>query len=292
VRITDSLTFDTATRDAGRARDAAQRAQEVASSGSRVLHPSDDPAAAGQITAFQMSSARFTAIGQAAGLASDELGAADTALGSIATSLTRARELAVQFSNSTYTPAQMASASQEVAVIRQQVVASLNSRFGNRYLFGGTLDAAQPFDASGNYQGNGLARTVETAPGVQQQANVLVGDMGAGTPNGILDVLNQLQNALTAGSPSQVSATLDGLDAGTSRIGVARAQVGADQHAFDTAVSASKVAADAATGQAGKLGDADIIDASIQLQATQTALQASLSAIAQGFKVSLLNYLS
>jgi flagellar hook-associated protein 3 FlgL len=291
VRITDSLTFDTAIRNADRARDAAQRAQQVAASGLRVEHPSDDPAAAGQISAFQMQSARFTAIGQAAGLASDELGAADGALGSIATSLTRARELAVQFSNSTYTPAQMAAAAQEVQVIRNQAVADLNSRFGNRYLFGGTLDAAQPFDASGNYQGNALTRSAEIAPGVQQQTNVLVGDMGAGTPNGLLDALKQLQDALTAGVPSQVSASLDVLDAGTSRIGVARAQIGASMHAFDTAVTASKTAADAATAQGGKLSDADIIDASVQLQATQTALQASLSAIAQGFKVSLLDYL-
>lgn len=292
MRITDTLTYDTAIRNADRARDAAQRAQEVASSGLRVERPSDDPAAAGQISAFQMQSARFTAIGHAAGLASDELGAADSALGSIATSLSRARELAVQFSNSTYTPTQMAAAAQEVQVIRNQVVADLNSRFGNRYLFGGTLDATQPFDAAGNYQGNALTRSVEIAPGVQQQANVLVGDMGAGTPNGLLDVLKQLQDALTAGAPSQVSATLDGLDAGTSRIGVARAQVGASQNAFDTSVTASKVAADAATAQGGKLSDADVIDSSIQLQATQTALQASLSAIARGFKVSLLDYLS
>lgn len=292
MRITDSLTYDTAIRNADRARDAAQRAQEVASSGLRVEHPSDDPAAAGQISAFQMQSARFTAIGQAAGLASDELGAADSALGSVATSLSRARELAVQFSNSTYTPTQMAAAAQEVQVIRNQVVADLNSRFGNRYLFGGTLDAAQPFDAAGNYQGNALTRSVEIAPGVQQQANVLVGDLGAGTPNGLLDVLKQLQDALTVGVPSQVSATLDGLDAGTSRIGVARAQVGASQNAFDTSVTASKVAADTATAQGGKLSDADVIDSSIQLQATQTALQASLAAIAQGFKVSLLDYLS
>jgi flagellar hook-associated protein 3 FlgL len=263
----------------------------VASTGTRINHPSEDPAAAGMIPAFQMSGARFAAIGQAAGLASDELSTADGALDSVATAVSRARELAVQFSNSTYTASQRAGGALEVGTIIDQVTSLLNTRFGNRYVFGGTKDDSAPFDPAGNYVGDAGVREVEVAPGVRQQSNVLVGGMGAGTPGSLMAMLGALKTALTANDVPGVSATLDGLAAGTDAVANTRAQLGASMHAFDTAVTASKVAADGQQSEASKLGEVDLVDASIQLQATQTALQASLSAAAQSFQLSLLNYL-
>ncbi|GEJ59175.1 flagellar hook-associated protein FlgL [Anaeromyxobacter diazotrophicus] len=291
MRVTDRLIFDNATRDTAQARAAAEDASRVASTGTRIHHPSDDPAAAGMIPAFQIAGARYAAIGQAAGLASDELNAADGALDSVGTALSRARELAVQFSNGTYDASQRAGGALEVSQLADHVRAILNTRFGNRYLFGGTKDDAPPFDAAGNYVGDTGVRQVEVAPGVLQQANVLVNGMGAGTTGGVLQVLGALQAALTANDPTAVSATLDGLAAGTDAVANTRAQVGASMHAFDTAVTASKVASDGETGEASKLGQVDLVDASIQLQATQTALQASLAATAKSFQLSLVDYL-
>jgi flagellar hook-associated protein 3 FlgL len=291
MRVTDRLIFDNASRDTAQARAAAEDASRVASTGTRIHHPSDDPAAAGMIPAFQIAGARYAAIGQAAGLASDELNAADGALDSVATTLSRARELAVQFSNGTYDASQRAGGALEVSQLIEHVRATLNTRFGNRYLFGGTKDDAPPFDAAGNYAGDTGVRQVEVAPGVLQQANVLVNGMGAGTAGGVLQVLGALQAALTANDPTAVSATLDGLAAGTDAVANTRAQVGASMHAFDTAVTASKVASDGQNGEASKLGEVDLIDASIQLQATQTALQASLAATAKSFQLSLVDYL-
>jgi len=67
--------------------------------------------------------------------------------------------------------------------------------------------------------------------------------------------------------------------------------VGVYVNTFNAASSAASTASTNATTQAGQEGDADIINASIKLQTTQTALQASLAATAQSFKLSLLNYL-
>ena len=291
MRVTDRLVFDNAARDTARARTAATEASSQASTGTRINHPSDDPAAAGMIQSFQMSGARFAAIGQAAGLASDELTAVDGALDSIATAVSRASELAVQFSNSTYTASQRAGGALEVGTIIDQVTSLLNTKFGNRFLFGGTKDDSAPFDPTGNYLGDGGVREVEIAPGVRQQSNVLVGGMGAGTPGSLMAVLGALRTALTANDVPGVTTTLGGLAAGTDAVANTRAQVGASMHAFDTAVTASKVATDSQQNEASKLGEVDLVQASIQLQATQTALQASLSAAAQSFRLTLLDYL-
>ncbi len=245
MRVTDRLVFDNASRDTARARTAATEASSVASTGTRIHHPSDDPAAAGMIPAFQMSGARFASIGQAAGLASDELEATDGALDAMATAISRARELAMQFSNP-YSAAQRAGGALEVGQLIDHVRSMLNTQFGNRYVFGGTVDDKKPFDPTGKYATNDQAG---------------------------------------------VSATLGGLVAGTDTIANARAEVGASMHAFDTAVTASKVAADSQQSEASKLGEVDLVEASIQLQATQTALQASLAAAAQSFRLTLLDYL-
>lgn len=298
MRVTDRLIFSTATIETGRAREAAEQAQEVVSRGTRIQHPSDDPAASGMIIAFNMSSDRFAAISSAAAAASDELSATDNALDGIGNALSRARELAVQFSNSTYSQAQRAGGAEEVAGILGQVVSNLNTRFGNRYVFGGTKDGAPPFDPTpgptfGNYLGDSAARNVEIAPGMLQQSNVLVGSMSTDSadPNSVLKTVQALQAALQANDPIAVQATLDGLDAGINQVSTTRSQVGASMNAFDTAISAARTASGDDKVRASKQGDVDLIESSIQLQATQTALQASLAATAQSFKLSLLDYL-
>ncbi len=302
MRVTDRLIFSTATIETGRAREAAEQAQEVVSRGTRIQHPSDDPAGSGMIIAFNMSSDRFAAISTAAAAASDELSATDNALDGIGNALSRARELAVQFSNSTYSQAQRAGGAEEVAGLLGQIVSNLNTRFGNRYVFGGTKDGAPPFDPTtdpttglvlGTYRGDDGVREVEIAPGMLQQANVLVGSMSTDSadPNSVLKTVQALQAALQANDPVAVQATLDGLDAGINQVSTTRSQVGASMNAFDTAISAARTASGDDKVRASKQGDVDLIESSIQLQATQTALQASLAATAQSFKLSLLDYL-
>jgi flagellar hook-associated protein 3 FlgL len=95
VRITDRLTFESARVATAQAREAAERALQLVSAGTRIEHPGDDPAGAGMMVAFQMTSERLGAIYRAASAATGELNAADGALGDIGNALIRARELAV-----------------------------------------------------------------------------------------------------------------------------------------------------------------------------------------------------
>jgi flagellar hook-associated protein 3 FlgL len=295
VRITDALTFDMATRSTAAAREASVEAQNQVSSGTRVQHPSDDPATAGLIAAHDLTGKRFAAVAQAAGLASDELAAADGALDSVSTALSRARELAIQFSSAGYPQAQSAMGAQEVKALKDSILSALNTRFGNRYLFGGTQDATAPFDpATGAYQGDAGTRQVEIAPGVYQQSNVRA-DLAFAPPAGggvnVLDNLTALQTALQANDGPGIRATLDALDASINQTSTARAQAGTSMHAFDVAVAAGKSTASDEEATTSKLGEVDIIAASIRLAQTQNARQASMAATAQGFKLSLVNFL-
>ncbi len=296
MRVSDRLLYEAARSSAARAREASQAAQEVVSSGTTIEHPGDDPAGAGMMVACSMSSDRLAAIQSATAAASDELNAADGALDGVSTALSRARELAVQFASAGYSAGQRAMGAQEVASLAAQVISDLNTQVGSRYLFGGFQDRKAPFLDDGTYVGDEGARKVEVAPGVYLQVNVRadVAIKGvAGPPSvDVLATLQSLRAALTANDPAAVQDTLDALDASIDQVAAARAQVGTGMNTLDAASSAAKIASGDDETRATKQGDVDLADAAIQLQATQNALQASLAAAAQSFRLSILDYLA
>jgi flagellar hook-associated protein 3 FlgL len=293
MRVTDSMLFRNAVQDSGAARARLEAAIGPASTGKRVLHPGDDAAAAGLATQAAAAQARAEAIGTSAQRASDELSATDGALNDITNALARVRELATQFGSAGYSAAQRASAADEVKSLQAQIVSSLNTKVSGRYLMGGTLDGQPPFDSGGNYAGDGNVRQVEVAPGVMQdaslRADVAIKGVGGGTD--LFATLGSLQTALQANDQAGVAAALTPIAAVTDQVSLARSQVGLDMNAFDAAVTTSRAASDAAKTQVAHLTEADAIDANTELALAQRALEASLAATTQGFKLTLLDYL-
>ncbi len=292
MRVTDRMIFEQSTADVARARERAAAASQEASSGVRVTHPGDDPGAAGLLVATRSSQDRFDAIQKTAAAASDELTSADSALEAVGNAITRAQELAVQLSTTTNNTG-LPTGALEVQSIIQDVIGALNTKVGNRYIFGGNKDDAPPFDTSGNYLGDDGVRQVEIAPNVTQAASVRADQAIKGTAGGvdILSTLSDLAAAMTSGDLSGIQAALDPLGKGISQVADARSAAGNAMNTFDTAVSVSQIARDEDKKRASDLGDADIIDASTKLTMAQQALQASLSVTAQGFRFTLLDYL-
>ncbi len=293
MRVTDRMLYDRATNDGNAARSRLEKAAGVASTGARLVHPGDDPAGAAQVTLFQASAARAKAVADAAGKASDELAIADAALGDVANLLSRAREIAVQFGSAGYDAAARATAGNEVQSLIDGMVASLNTKVGNRWLFGGTADSAAPFTAAGTYAGNGAVRRVEVAPGVWQDASLRADVALAGVGGGVnvLGTLAALRAALAANDQAATSATLPSIATGTDQVSNLRGQAGIAMNAFDTAVTVNLRAQDDATVLSARLTDADVIQANTELALARQALEATLTATSSSFKLTLLNYL-
>ena len=289
MRVTDRMIYDNASLWTGNARSQVEAATETAATGLRIVHPGDDPAAAGQITVHQQAQARADAIGKSVQAASDELGSADGALAAVGNAVARARELAVQLSTSTYTAAQRAAAANEVAGLFNEAVSALNTKVGNRYLFGGGKDSQPPFDSAGVYQGDTLVRQVEAAPGVLQNASVRADVAAKGTGGGVdlLSTLQALATALSANDIPGVQGTLDNLDAGTAQLSTARATAGADQSALDQAHSIALAASTSEKAAVSHLQDADIVASATQLQLAQRAFEAALQSSTASFQLSL-----
>jgi flagellar hook-associated protein 3 FlgL len=293
VRVTDKMIFDAAATNSGRARSDEELAASQASTGLRVQHPWDDPAAAGLTVKHDYNADRFAAIGQGVQRASDELNAVDGALTSLNNTLSRARQLAVQLSNDTYSAADRSAGASEVQSLRTQVISLLNTQFGNRYLFAGNKDGQPAFDDNGNYLGDSGIRQVEIAPGQLEDASVR-GDViakGAGGGTDVLATLQTLATALAGNDVAGVRATLNGLDSGIQQVATGQAKVGGQMNLFDLAVQTSQKAQTAEKSSSSQLTDVDAIQAASNLALAQRALDASLTASAQSFNLTLLNKL-
>src|SRR3954471_22640002 len=237
MRVIDKMIFQNAAANAAKSRDRAQTALEQVSTGMRVVHPGDDPTVAALMVRGQQTIDRMNAINQNASRAGDEVDAADSALQSLSDVLARARELAVQMGNDSYSAADRAGAATEIDGLVQQAVTLMNTNVNGRYIFGGNQDQTAPFDTSGNYNGDTAVRQVEVAPGVLEdssvRADVAVKGVGGGVD--LFATLQSLSTALRSNNGDAIRGSLTDLTTSTTQVTTTLSQVGAMGDAFATA---------------------------------------------------------
>ena len=294
MRVTDKMMFDAAALNAGKSRDRVQTATEQVSSGMRVVHPGDDPTVAAAMVRGQQTVDRMDAINQNAGRAADEVDTADSSLQSLTNVLARARELTVQMGNDTYSASDRAGAATEIDGLIRQSVTLMNANVNGRYIFGGNKDQAPPFDVNGNYSGDTAVRQVEVAPGVLEdssvRADVAVKGVGGGVD--LFATLQSLSTALRANDGNGIRGTLTSLDTATTQVTSTLAQVGSMGDAFATAQTLASATRDATVKSVSSQAEADIFESTTNLALANSALNATLTAAAQSFNLSLVNKLS
>ena len=293
MRVTNQMVFEAARLQTAAARDAMMDAQRMVTTGKRVDHPGDDPGVVGSIISHSMSVQRFDTINQAVGRASDEAQLADGALQGVSTLLARARELAVQLGNDTYSSSERSAGAQEIRDISSQIVVLMNTQEGGRYVFGGNVDHTPPFDAAGNYSGDANTRQVEVAPGLLQNASVRadVALKGVGGGVDVFASLATLAIAMTNGDGAGIRAAIDPIATSTDQVAAALTQNGGILDGFQSAGSIGSVAKEAATKLLAAVSEVDIFEATSKLTQAQQGLEGSLAVAAKSFNFSLLDFL-
>jgi flagellar hook-associated protein 3 FlgL len=293
MRVTDKAIFSAAARSAATQRDRVQEATNENATGLRVEHPWDDPGVTAPLIGHRLTATRQTALATTAERASDELTAVDSSLGALTDTLSRARELAIQMSNDSYSATDRTVTSEEVKTLYREAIGLLNTRVGNRYLFAGFKDDQPAFDSNGVYQGDNGVRKVEAFPGVFQDVSLPGNDIATGTSTGpdILGILKDLDTALTTNNVAGVQGTLTDLDAGIEHLSLARAQMGAASNTLSVAVQAAKTNVDNEKASISQISEADVFESATKLALAQRGLEAALTASAQSFDLTLLHKL-
>ena len=145
---------------------------EKLSSGKKINKPSDDVFGMMQAMGYKVTINDIDQYKKNIDDADGQLSLTDSAMSSVATIISRARELAVQGSTGTQTPTSRAAIAAEVATLRDETIRLSQTKFNDRYIFSGYKTDVTPFDVSFNYQGDSGAINVLVDRGSTVAINV------------------------------------------------------------------------------------------------------------------------
>jgi flagellar hook-associated protein 3 len=155
------------------------RAQEQVSSGKKLLRPSDDPVAAATVLALQRQLGDVARYSQAIDSARPLLDSGMAALDEAGSLLSEARGVALSGLNGTLNDSDRHSLAQDLRQLKARLLELGNTRFGERYVFGGTTTRGTPFEETevdGQlrvvYNGDDASRSVDVGPNVEVAVNV------------------------------------------------------------------------------------------------------------------------
>lgn len=300
--LSTSAFYERATQDLGIMRKRAQELQQQISSGERLAKSSDDPVAAARLRTLARAS-DLTAVNTTnANRANSDLSLADAALSEIADNLITAKELATQAANGTLSDTERAAIGEQIANIRQNLIAMANSRdSAGHALFGGeTSGPAYTLDGSGDPVYSGTASTTELSLGDGQ--SVLRGVTGPevfdfthnGSPTDIFAVLDTLATALRSGTGDPQGAAngaLDALNAGLEQITTTQTVIGGRMNWVDLNLARYERLGAMRTSEKGQIGGVDPAAAMTELQEMMTVLEASQASFVKLANLSLFDLL-
>ncbi len=257
------------------------RAQEVASSGLKVLRPSDAPGRMSYIHSVRESRADQEEYVSNAEWATQLLNVADQSLSGIADALSEARELAIQMSSETYNPTTRVASVQDADALFERMVMLANANLGGRHVFAGEAYDSEAYDTTtGAYLGDTAEPEVAVADNNQ---TALTGFDGSSLLQGtgdIITAIQALQTALATGSAANVRDTIDGIDAALEQVAVARTVVGGEMQRADDGMLMAQNMTLALASQESDLVDADAVEAFTNLFEVQQSFEAALQVTA------------
>jgi len=250
---------------------------------------SDDPLAAGENVLLLNQIQRDDSFTQTSSLVQGQLQVTDSALGGVVSQLTQAISLATSANNGTLNSSDLKSISNQLAGIRDEVVALANTSYQGQFIFAGSQTGTVPFGVSNTspavatYNGDENVNFLVTPNGQRIQLNV-PGDQifMAGGGNDVLGTLNRLVADFASGTASSTAV------ADTTALSTALNYVSQQRVVLDNSLTRLTAATDAAgsektqlTAAQTNLMQADVADIATQLSLSKTQQTALESVIAQ-----------
>jgi flagellar hook-associated protein 3 FlgL len=279
MRISDNMRLTSVLTSLSQLRSQQAELTQQISSGTRIGAPSDDPVAAANLTRVNAQAARTADYRATIANVRSDASTAEATLAQASDLMVRAHEIAVQGANGTLSAEDRKALADEVASLRDQLVATANTRGSQGYLFSGSQTNTQTLSSTGQYQGDSVEHQVEIAPGVNAAVSV-TGAEAFTAANGGTDAfatLTDLQTALENDDQAGVSASLDAVEASRAQIVRTRSKAGLILNRLDTSDEALSSAALELDKRKSSLADVDPIAALSQLTQLSTTLDQAIS---------------
>jgi len=137
MRITNNMMISNMIKNLGNNQSRLSKYQDQLDTGKKIAVPSDDPVVAARALKLRTDVAKVEQYQKNIGDAGSWLSASDEAMSKIGDVLQKARELSVQASNGTNTPAETQKIALELKQLKAQAIHLSNSTYAGRYIFSG-----------------------------------------------------------------------------------------------------------------------------------------------------------
>ena len=270
--------------------------QEVAT-GKRVTVPSDDPAASADMVQNSIETANVDQYTKNVSSMLSMVQTADSALGTVVTSLTQAVSLGTEGANGTTNSSNLQSIATQVQGILKSVVAQANTSYQGTYLFGGTETTSAPYTASSSsssgytYNGNSDVNSVAVGDDMDVQVNVPGSQIFSNSSADVLGSLSSLVTALQRGNSTDIGNATTAVSAALSNVSEQRVFYGNAETQLNSQETYLQQETVNLTSQQSSLVDVDESTAATDLSQAETANNAAEAAAAKVLPDTLLSYL-
>jgi flagellar hook-associated protein 3 FlgL len=270
--------------------------QEVAT-GKRVTVPSDDPAASADMVQNSIETANVDQYTKNVSSMLSMVQTADSALGTVVTSLTQAVSLGTEGANGTTNSSNLQSIATQVQGILKSVVAQANTSYQGTYLFGGTETTSAPYTASSSsssgytYNGNSDVNSVAVGDDMDVQVNVPGSQIFSNSSADVLGSLSSLVTALQSGNSTDIGNATTAVSAALSNVSEQRVFYGNAETQLNSQETYLQQETVNLTSQQSSLVDVDESTAATDLSQAETANNAAEAAAAKVLPDTLLSYL-
>jgi flagellar hook-associated protein 3 FlgL len=278
----------------GQNRQSIDKLQEQISTGKMVNTPSDDPVLAQRLMLLQNQVNQNGVYVQNAQYASSFITQQSSALGNAVNLMTNIKTMMLSAAND-QNPQDMQNYGTQLDQDINQLLDLANTKYGNKYIFGGTQTNVQPFSMNAdrtavNVNSNGVGGALKLDVGFQisDQYNITGQEAFAGGQlfNDLAAIRQNLSNGTT---PTQ--ADISTVDNYLNSMINTNAKAGAMDNRFQLIQQQLNSQTQSLQVTMSNLGDTDVAAATIKLQEQQTALQAALQTGAGVIQLSLADYL-
>jgi flagellar hook-associated protein 3 FlgL len=291
MRITSSMIFNQVTRSLQRNLKALADPSERLSTGKRINKPSDDPTGMSRAMDYKARIEENEQYMRNTDDAYSFLQYADTVMSSVANSLTRAKELSIQGATETQSAESRASIAEEVAGLRDEMLAAANSKLRDRYIFSGFKIDTAPFDASYIYQGDSGEMNVMIDRTATAAVNITGSKAFSYGGTTFMETLDDLYTGLQSNNTSAIQTTIEGIDNALDQIANVRAELGARVSYLDKQKINLEDRNFAFRSFLSNTEDADITADVSEMARAELALQSLQQAGSKIFSQSLLDFL-
>lgn len=284
-------------------------AQNHASTGKRILKPSDDVPGTNRALTLQSSINSVDQYTDNVTVSKPLVDTTESALNDMVQIINNIKTLAIRAANADWSGGVATDAYlTDLDGYLSQLTDIANTRVSDQYIFSGTSTSTPPVRANAGpvpdpavqpyiYAGNNGVRTAQVLNWISLPVNmpgdkVFNFDTGAGNPGGVgttdvFTMVRNLRDAISAKNPTQISAQLDNIGKNFDNVLTCQAQVGSWQNRMESAQTTLSITHDRLTQMLSDTEDIDLAQAVVDLKTQENVYQAALAVTARMMSLSL-----